>query len=202
MLDVSELGILNCYTLFRLILLTLFVSRNPTLIHLPLFGSLDSLLCDLIAVIAVWFFSTNVADASDGVIIFVRLDLSFSELSTSSLSSLDPYSDYVGINISLNNSSLLSFLNVYATPIRSSPKDSRTNSFSPCGTALSNCSLCGTEATLFFSAGQVFPLKPGPFCKLFASFASTNKSATSLLLLYDSRSVLATLSFPPSFLLP
>ena len=45
--------------------------------------------------------------------IFVRQGLSLSELSTSSLSSLDPYSDYVGINISLNNSSSVSFLNVY-----------------------------------------------------------------------------------------
>ena len=52
--------------------------------------------------------------ASGGVVIFVRQGLSFSELSTSSLSWLDPYSDYVGINISLNNFSSLSFLNVYA----------------------------------------------------------------------------------------
>ena len=52
--------------------------------------------------------------ASSCVIIFVRQGLSFSELSTSSLSLLDPYSDYVGVNISLSNSSSLSFLNVYA----------------------------------------------------------------------------------------
>ena len=76
-------------------------------------------------------FSTDVAYASGGVIIFVKQGLSFSELSTSSLSSLDPYSDYVGVNISLNNFSSLSFLNVYAPPIRSSTKDSRTNFFSP-----------------------------------------------------------------------
>ena len=48
---------------------------------------------------------------------------------------------------------------------------------------------------------QVFPLKPAPFCTLFADLGSTNKSATSLLLLSDSRSVLATLSSPPSFFL-
>ena len=48
---------------------------------------------------------------------------------------------------------------------------------------------------------QVFLLKPAPFCKLFAGVGSTNKSATSLLL-SDSRSVLAILSSPPSFLLP
>ena len=79
--------------------------------------------------------SRDAMQASDGVIIFVRQGLSFSELpplflSTSSLSSLDPYSDYVGVNISLNNSSSLSFFNVYALPIRSSPTDGRTDSFS------------------------------------------------------------------------
>ena len=70
---------------------------------------------------------------------------------------------------------------------------------------LANCSLCGTEATLSFSAGpvvQVFPLKPAPFCKLFAGLGSTNKFATSLLLLSDSHSVLDNLSSPSSFLLP
>ena len=51
--------------------------------------------------------------ASGGVVIFVRQGLSFSELSTSTLSSFDPYSDYEGVNISLNNSFSL-FLNVYA----------------------------------------------------------------------------------------
>ena len=65
------------------------------------------------------------------VVIFVRQGLSFSELSTSFLSSLDPYSDYVGVNISLNKSSSVSFLNVYAHPICSSPTDGRTDSFSP-----------------------------------------------------------------------
>ena len=75
-------------------------------------------------------FSIDVTDASGGVIIFVKQGLSFSELSTSSLSSLDPYSDYVGVNISLNNFSSLSFLNVYAPFIRSSTKDSRINFFS------------------------------------------------------------------------
>ena len=58
--------------------------------------------------------SSDTMHASDGVVIFVRHGLSFSELSTSSIPSLDPYSDYVRINISLNNSSSLSFLNVYA----------------------------------------------------------------------------------------
>ena len=75
-------------------------------------------------------FSIDDTDASGDVIIFVRQGLSFSKFSTSSLSSLDPYSDYEEVNISLNDFSSLSFLNVYAPPIRSSSKDSRTNFFS------------------------------------------------------------------------
>ena len=76
-------------------------------------------------------FSTDVTDASGRVIIFVRQGyLSFSEFSTSSLSSLDPYYDYVEVNISLNDTSSLLFLNVYALPIHSSPSDGRTVSFS------------------------------------------------------------------------
>ena len=46
---------------------------------------------------------------------------------------------------------------------------------------LANCSLCGTEATLSFSAGPVFSLKPAPFCTLFAGLDNTNKSAIFLL---------------------
>ena len=49
---------------------------------------------------------------------------------------------------------------------------------------------------------QIFPLKPVQFCMLFAGLGSTNKFATSLHLLSDSRSVLITLSSPLSFLLP
>ena len=47
---------------------------------------------------------------------------------------------------------------------------------------------------------QVFLLKPAPFCTLFAGLGNTIKSAI-FLLLSDSRSVLATLSSPPPFLL-
>ena len=86
-------------------------------------------------------FSTDVADASGGVIIFVKQGLSFSELSTSSLSFLDPYSDYVKVNFSS-----LSFLNVYAPLIRSSTKDSRTNFFS-----LHSSLLCGSGSGGFFA---------------------------------------------------
>ena len=71
---------------------------------------------------------------------------------------------------------------------------------------LANCSLCGTETTLSFSAG--------PVCSSFSAEACANLHAlcwswqhhkvchfSSLLLLSDSRSVLATLSSPLSFLL-
>ena len=75
--------------------------------------------------------SRDTTHASGGVVIFVRQGLSVSEFSTSSLSSLDPYSDYVGINISLNNSSSLVFPNVYAPSIRSTLTDGRSESFSP-----------------------------------------------------------------------
>ena len=46
---------------------------------------------------------------------------------------------------------------------------------------------------------QVFPLKPAPFCTLFAGVGNTIKSA--IFLLFFSCLTLATLSSPPSFLL-
>ena len=49
MVGVSEPGALGCYTLFPLIRLTLFVSRNLTLMYFLFSGSLDSLLCHLMA---------------------------------------------------------------------------------------------------------------------------------------------------------
>ena len=66
---------------------------------------------------------------------------------------------------------------------------------------LANCSLCGTEATLSFLVGPVclsFLLKPVPFCKLSAGLGSTNKSATSPLILLSfcaRHPVLLNLSF-------
>ena len=49
MLRVSVSVPLNCYTSFHLIPLTSFVSRNLTLIYLPLSRSLGSLLCNSMA---------------------------------------------------------------------------------------------------------------------------------------------------------
>ena len=63
---------------------------------------------------------------------------------------------------------------------------------------LANCSLCGTEASLSFLAGTVFPLKPAPFCTLFAGLGNTIKSAIFLLFFYY---LTLVLSSPPCSLL-
>ena len=129
MLEVSEPGALNYFIFYRPILSILSASRNLILTDLPLSG-FSALRSDCTHSRS-GILSTDTTHASGGVVIFVRQSLSFSELSTFSLSSLDPYSDYVGVNISLNNSSSVSFLNVYVLPICSSPTDGRTDSFSP-----------------------------------------------------------------------
>ena len=131
MLEVFEPGALNYYTFFRPILAILSAFRNPILTPLPLSGFLDSLLCVLIAPTPGLGFSLLIPCTLSATLSFssgrAYPFLNF----LPSLSSLDPYSVYVGINISLNNSSSLSFLNVYAPPIRSSPTDGRTDSFFP-----------------------------------------------------------------------
>ena len=98
-LEVFEPEALNYSTFFCPTLLTLSVSRNPILTPLPLSG-FSALRSDRTHSLS-GILSGDATHAGGGVIIFVRQGLSFSELSTSSLSSLDPYSDYVGINISL-----------------------------------------------------------------------------------------------------
>ena len=110
MLVVSEPAALNC-TFFCPMLLTSSVSSNVISIQLILSGSLDSLLCDIIAPTpSLAFFLVmplTLAAASS-----FSSGRAFSELSISSLSSFDPCSDYVEVNISLNDSSSFSFLNV------------------------------------------------------------------------------------------
>ena len=113
MLEVFEPGALNYFIFSFSILSTLSASRNPISTYLPLSGFLDSLLCVLIVLTPGLAFSPDTMHVSGNIIIFIRQSLFFFEFSTSFLSSLDPYSDYVGVNISLKNSSL-SFLNVYA----------------------------------------------------------------------------------------
>ena len=118
-LEVFEPKALNYFTFSRPILSTLSASRNPILTHLPLSG-FSALYSDRTHYRS-GILSPNDTHASGGIVIFVRQDLFFSELFTSSLSLLDPYSDYVGVNISLNNSSSLSFLSVY-TPLFAPPQ--------------------------------------------------------------------------------
>ena len=71
---------------------------------------------------------------------------------------------------------------------------------------LANCSLCGIEATLSFSAGPVCSSFSTEACAILYALCWSRQHQqvchfSSLLLLFDSRSVLATLSSPPSFLL-
>ena len=71
---------------------------------------------------------------------------------------------------------------------------------------LANCSLCGAKATLSFSAGPVcssFPAEAWAILHALCLSRQHHKVChfSSLLLLSDSRSVLAALSSPPSFLL-
>ena len=61
------------------------------------------------------------------------------------------------------------------------------------GGVLANCSLCGTKATLSFSAGPVCSSFSAEACTLYAGLGSTNNSASSLLLLSDSRPVFSYL---------
>ena len=77
--------------------------------------------------------------------------------------------------------------------------------FDKCGSGvLANCSFC-TEATISFLVGPVcssFSAEAYAFLQAFCWSRKHQKSAIFLLLLCDSRSVLATLSSLPSFLLP
>ena len=71
---------------------------------------------------------------------------------------------------------------------------------------LANCFLCGTEATLSFSAGPVYSSFSAEACAILHALCWSRQHQqvyhfSSLFLFSDSRSVLATLSSPPSFLL-
>ena len=71
---------------------------------------------------------------------------------------------------------------------------------------LANCSLCSTEATLSFSAGPECSSFSAEACAILHALCWSRQHHqvchfSSLLHLSDSRSVLATLSSPPSFLL-
>ena len=111
MLEVFEPGALNYFTFFRPILLTLPVSRNPILTHLPLSGFLDSMLCVLIAPTSGLAFSLLMSRTLGAVSSFSS-DRAYPFF----LRLIPTLIDYVGINIFLNNFSSLSFRNVY-TPL-------------------------------------------------------------------------------------
>ena len=72
---------------------------------------------------------------------------------------------------------------------------------------LANCSLCGIEATLSFSAGPLCSRFSAEACAILQALCWSRQHLqfchfSSLLLLSDSCSVLATLFSPSSFLLP
>ena len=134
--------------------------------------------------------SRDATHASGGAIIFVRQGLSVSELSASSLSSLDPYSDYVGVNISLNNSSSLSFFNVYAplfAPFRQMPKPTR---FLPAFFPLPEISsFWGTSTAITPSGTQ--KILPTPAGRKYSTGSSPLTSSPSM-----------TLTHPPFYIAP
>ena len=65
-----------------------------------------------------------------GVFTLVKNGLTYSSLSTQSLSSIDPSSDYLAITVKIKGASPIHLFNVYVAPIRSS-SNSRPKSFSP-----------------------------------------------------------------------
>ena len=107
--------------------------------------------------------SSDASHAGGGVVIFVRRGLSFSELSTASLSSLDPCSDCVGVGISLDGSSSVSFLDVcaplFAPPRRmAGPIPSLPQFFPPPGVS----SFWGTSVAIArFGTREVLPTPVG-----------------------------------------
>ena len=66
-----------------------------------------------------------------GVLILVKNGLTYTSLSTQSLSYHDPSSDYLAIAVKVKGASPIHLFNVYIAPIRSSSSDSRPKSFSP-----------------------------------------------------------------------
>ena len=115
MLEVFEPRALNYFTFSRPILSTLSASRNPILTHLPLSRFLDSLLCVLIASTSGLAFSLLMPPT-----LAAALSLSsgraypFLNFLPPLFLCLIPTLDYIGFNSSFNNSSSVSFLNVYA----------------------------------------------------------------------------------------
>ena len=149
MLEVFEPGALNYFTFSRLIQSTLSAFRNPITTRFPLSGFLESLLCVLIAPTPSLAFSLLIPRT-------LAAALSFSS------SRAYPFLNFLPPLflrlISLNNSSSVSCLNVYALPIRSSPTDGRTDSYSPSILGDLNChhSLWDSKVTSVPHGEEVF----------------------------------------------
>ena len=75
--------------------------------------------------------TNSTGNLGGGVLILVKNDLSYTSLSTQSLSSLDPSSDYLAIAVKIKGAAPIHLFNVYVPPIRSSSSDPRPKSFSP-----------------------------------------------------------------------
>ena len=161
-------GALNYFTLFHPIPLTLSASRNPILIHLPFqipgFSAVHSNHTHYWSGIL----SPDVIHASGSVIIFFRQSLYLSLNFQPPLFSLNPYSNDVGVNIFLNNSSSVSFLNVYA-PLFSLPQwmaeptpflFSRNlfNCHHPLWDSKGTSNLCGMEVFDWVISSDLLPL--------------------------------------------
>ena len=117
---------LSFFTVFLFFPSTFFASRSLTLSFLHLSRSLDDLLCGMITFtpgLAVFFMMIRTLALVSSYLSDRAYPL------TSSLSLLHPCSDYVEVNISLNDFSSLSFLYIYVPPIRSSLADSRITFF-------------------------------------------------------------------------
>ena len=74
--------------------------------------------------------TNSTGNLGGGVLILVKNGLTYTSLSTQSLSSLDPSSDYLAIAVKVKGASPIHLFNVCVRPIRSS-SDSRPKSFSP-----------------------------------------------------------------------
>ena len=74
--------------------------------------------------------TNSTGNLGGGVLILVKKGLTYTSLSTQSLSSLDPSSDYLAIAVKVKGASPIHLFNVYVPPIRSSSSDFRPKFFS------------------------------------------------------------------------
>ena len=75
--------------------------------------------------------TNSTGNLGGGVLILIKNGLTYTPLSTQSLSSLDPSSDYLAIAVKVKGASPIHLFNVYVPPIRASSSDSCPKSFSP-----------------------------------------------------------------------